>query len=193
MPMNNKFAKAILITVLIVLVAMPLASCGISSGGGGFDFDEKLSLIGQSKGEVLKLHEDLKYSYDYSGGYYYETSEAEGLLIGFPAVAMIAKGAKSPTDFLDSDECNGIQCNSLWGTTELMLDIKETTPIEEIEKQLGVDFGVIEDSMGMYPDSDLGDGYAEYTGKDGNNYKLVITTNTNGQVEPDHALLVIKK
>ena len=51
----------------------------------------------------------------------------------------------------------------------------------------------ISDIMESYDDPEMGDGYAMYKDKDGNEYQLVITTNINGNVDPDDALLIIKK
>jgi len=184
--MNSKFKRIVLVSVLTVLMVMTLVACG----GGGVDFDERISLIGQCKSEVLEVYDDLKYSYDYSGGYFYETEANKDLLVGFSAMSII-NNAASQYDFIEKESTGGVICNSLWGTTAYMLGIEETTPIADIEAQLGVDFGTIQDVMEVYDDPELGDGYADYTDKDGNSYKLIINTNINGNVEPTDTLLVI--
>ena len=147
-------------------------------------FDEKLKLIGMTKAEILKKHKSIRYSTGWWGASYYETADVEGLLIGFAGAY--------PKDFLYNDAYNNIKCSSLMGTTELMLGIKKTTPIGEIEKHLGIDFSEVRanPSEGYV---DVGITTANYKDKNGNNYVVSIAANFDGNVKPTYELIIVNK
>lgn len=177
--------KKIVVVLLIFVMVISLFSCGSNQPS----FEDRLDLIGDCRDDLLEIYEKLEYSFDYAGGYFYKAYPEEDFYVGFSAMS-IYNHQLTPQEFPQANSSGGIICNAIWGTAGNILGIKDTTALEDIEKEFSLEFGGIEDFMGNYDDPNMGDTYSEFD-YDGHRYQAMITTTLDGQIKPSDSMLII--